>query len=255
MNVAHHFLADFNASLRAPLYHRAHCELEALDDANAFVNLHPTRLCVYRPAVAFAVVGLTGGIGCGKSTVSDMFRGLGVPVVDADQVAREVVLPGTEGLAAVIEAFGEQFLDANGALDRVKLGRRVFGDPAARRRLESILHPRIAALSQQHFGRLAEEKHPYALYEATLLVETGRDAEFAALIVVKASPEQQKARVANRDGLDAESAAKRIAAQMSADEKAARGDFVIDNQGDLQATRAQVARIHASLLARFSEGA
>jgi len=201
--------------------------------------------------VAFAVAGLTGGIGSGKSTVAAMFSELGVPVVDADRVARDVVEPGTDGLAAVVEAFGDGMLGEDGRLDRAKLGERVFDDEAARRRLEGILHPRIAAASMARFAQLAEEGHPYAIYEAALLVESGRHRMMGALIVVAVDEATQVARVEARDALSAEAARKRIAAQLPLAEKVDVADYVIRNDGDRDETRARVREVHASLLERF----
>ncbi|HBQ13877.1 MAG: dephospho-CoA kinase [Sandaracinaceae bacterium] len=201
--------------------------------------------------MAFAVAGLTGGIGSGKSTVAAMFSELGVPVVDADRVARDVVEPGTDGLAAVVEAFGDGMLGEDGRLDRAKLGERVFDDEAARRRLEGILHPRIAAASMARFAQLAEEGHPYAIYEAALLVESGRHRMMGALIVVAVDEATQVARVEARDALSAEAARKRIAAQLPLAEKVDVADYVIRNDGDRDETRAQVREVHASLLERF----
>lgn len=201
--------------------------------------------------MAFAVAGLTGGIGSGKSTVAAMFSELGVPVVDADRVARDVVEPGTDGLAAVVEAFGDGMLGKDGRLDRAKLGERVFDDEAARKRLEGILHPRIAAASMARFAQLAEEGHPYAIYEAALLVESGRHRMMGALIVVAVDEATQVARVEARDALSAEAARKRIAAQLPLAEKVDVADYVIRNDGDRDETRAQVREVHASLLERF----
>ncbi|GAB5542461.1 MAG: dephospho-CoA kinase [Sandaracinaceae bacterium] len=201
--------------------------------------------------MAFAVAGLTGGIGSGKSTVAAMFSELGVPVVDADRVARDVVEPGTDGLAAVVEAFGDGMLGKDGRLDRAKLGERVFDDEAARKRLEGILHPRIAAASMARFAQLAEEGHPYAIYEAALLVESGRHRMMGALIVVAVDEATQVARVEARDALSAEAARKRIAAQLPLAEKVDVADYVIRNDGDRDETRARVREVHASLLERF----
>lgn len=204
--------------------------------------------------MGFVVVGLTGGIGSGKSTVARYFADeLGVPVVDADQVARDVVEPGTPGLAAVVEAFGEGVLDADGRLDRKALGALVFEDPEKRRTLESILHPRIAALSMQRFAALAAEGHAYALYEAALLVETGRHDTFAALIVVAVDPDTQLARVLERDDLSAEDARARIDSQLPLAEKAEVADYVVDNTGSLERTFAQAREVHEALLARFGD--
>lgn len=205
----------------------------------------------YQRAVAFGVVGLTGGIGSGKSTVARIFRERGVPVVDADQVARDVVEPGTDGLEAVVDAFGDAVLDPHGRLDRKALGERVFGDEAARKELEGILHPRIAAASMERFAQLAREGHLYAIYEAALLVENGSHRMVQALVVVSASERTQIERVMARDGLDEAAAKQRIAAQLPLSEKIAVADYVIDNDGSLDATRAHTLEVHRQLTERF----
>ncbi|MGF1469286.1 MAG: dephospho-CoA kinase [Sandaracinaceae bacterium] len=204
--------------------------------------------------MGFGVVGLTGGIASGKSTVAGFFRDLGVPVVDADQVAREVVEVGSEGLAEVVAAFGEDVLRADGSLDRDALGARVFGDPEARRRLEGILHPRIGARSLEQLRDLAVAGHTYAIYEAALLVETGRHETMAALVGVAASPEVQVARLQARDGLDRAAAVARLDAQLPVADKIAVADHVIWNDGDLDETRARTEEVHRALTGRFEDG-
>lgn len=204
--------------------------------------------------MAFGIVGLTGGIGSGKSSVARIFAEQGVPVVDADQVAREVVEPGTEGLAEVVAAFGPGVLDENGRLDRAALGERVFRDPDARARLEAILHPRIAQASMARFGELAKAGHPYAIYEAALLVENGTHRMMSALVVITASEATQIERVRARDGLDEDAARARIAAQLPLADKVAVADYVIDNEGTLEETRARTLEVHRALEARFREG-
>lgn len=204
--------------------------------------------------MAFGVVGLTGGIGSGKSTVARMFADEGVPIVDADQVAREVVEPGTEGLDAVVEAFGEGVLAADGTLDRKQVGERVFADAGARKQLESILHPRIAQASMAHFARLAGEGHPYAIYEAALLVENGSYRMMGALVVVTASEATQIARVRARDGLSEADARARIAAQLPLEDKVRVADYVIENDGSLDDVRSRTREVHRALLERFGGG-
>lgn len=179
--------------------------------------------------------GLTGGVASGKSTVAARFRERGVEVIDADQVAREVVEPGTEGLAAVVAAFGEGVLDADGRLDRAALGRVVFADPAERRRLEAILHPRIAAQTRAHAETLAAAGVRLACYEAALLVENGLADAFRPLVVVAAPRALQLARLAARDGLEATEAEARLAAQRPLEDKVAVADHVIDNASDREA--------------------
>jgi dephospho-CoA kinase len=198
--------------------------------------------------MAAPVVGLTGGIASGKSTVAKMFVELGVPVVDADVVAREVVMPGSEGLREVVAAFGEDVLLADGSLDRPKLGQRVFGDPAARAKLNAITHPRIAALSAKKVADLAARGASYVIYEAPLLVENGLHHGMAATVVVAATEETQLARMGARDGFDPEVARSRIAAQLPLEKKLAVADHVIWNDGDLPALRARVAEVHGALM-------
>lgn len=197
------------------------------------------------------VVGLTGGIASGKSTVARLFGALGVPVVDADAVARDIVAPGSEALHEIAAAFGDAVI-VDGALDRAALGARVFADTDARRRLEAITHPRIAAESGRRLALALAGGAPYALYEAALLVENGAYKMFPALVVVTAPEDVQRARIAARDGLDAAQAQARIAAQAPVAAKVAVADWVIENAGDLAALEARVRAVHAAILARFA---
>jgi dephospho-CoA kinase len=185
------------------------------------------------------VLGLTGGIGAGKSTVAGLFAARGVPVVDADALAREVVAPGRPALAEIAAAWPE-VVASGGALDRKRLGDIVFADPAARARLEAITHPRIQALGAERLAALAAAGHPLAIYEATLLVESGRWRDFDGLIVVTASEATQIARVRARDGLTEAEAEARIRAQLPTADKVRLATHVIDNEGDLAATEAAV---------------
>jgi dephospho-CoA kinase len=198
-----------------------------------------------------AFVGLTGGIASGKSTVGKLFRELGVTVVDADEVAREVVERGSEGLAEIVAAFGADVLTAEGTLDRKKLGALVFDQPDERKRLERITHPRIFTRSMQRMAAAASRNEPLALYEAALLVENGSYKMMQALVVVAANEATQVARVAARDGIDETGARARMAAQMPLEQKIAVADYVIWNDGDLAALEARTREVHAALLARF----
>jgi dephospho-CoA kinase len=146
------------------------------------------------------VMGLTGGIGSGKSTVARLFAELGVPVLDADQLAREVVAPGQPAHADIAAAWPE-VIGPGGEIARQRLGEIVFAAPAARKRLEAIMHPRIHALCEQRLAELAARGHLLAVYEASLLVESGRERDFDGLIVVTASPATQLARVLARGDL------------------------------------------------------
>lgn len=190
--------------------------------------------------------GLTGGIGSGKSTVARMIAGLGVPVIDADQLAREVVLPGSPALAAIADEWPEA-IGMDGSIDRRRLAAIVFADPEARLRLERITHPRIAELCAARAAALARAGHRLAFYEASLLVETGRHADLDGLCVVTAPEEAQVARVVERSGLPPEEARARIAAQLPLADKIKAATHVVDNGGDLAATRAQVERLVAEL--------
>ncbi len=185
------------------------------------------------------VFGLTGGIGAGKSTVAQLFAARGVPVVDADALAREVVVPGAPAHADVAVAWPE-VMAADGTVDRKRLGDVIFGDPAARARLEAILHPRIAAAADARLAALAGEGHRLALYEATLLVESGRWRDFDGLIVVTAAAETQLARAMARDRLSRGQAEARLRAQLPTEEKVRVATHVIDNDGARAATEAQV---------------
>jgi dephospho-CoA kinase len=201
--------------------------------------------------VGFQTIGLTGGIGAGKSTVASMFAELGVPIVDADRVAREVVEPGTDGLREVVAQFGEGVLDANGALDRGKLGETVFADESKRRTLNAILHPRIAIASMQRLNEHQQAGHRYAIYEAALLVENGTYRMFGGLIVVAAHETNQLARVAKRDALDDDAIRARIASQLPLEQKIAVADWVIWNDGTLEDLRARVVQVHGEILVRL----
>lgn len=189
---------------------------------------------------------MTGNIGSGKSTVGRLFGARGVPVVDADDLLREVQAPGSPGHAEIAAAW-PQALAPDGRIDRKRLGGIVFAEPAARRRLEAITHPRIQELSRARTAALAAAGHDLAIYEASLLVESGRDKELDGLIVVTASPEIRLARVMARDGVREEDVRARMRAQLPQEDKVRRATHVIDNDGDLAATEAQVERVLASL--------
>lgn len=197
------------------------------------------------------VVGLTGGIASGKTTVAIMFNDLGIPVVDADDLAREVVEPGTPGLAAIVEEFGEDVLDEEGRLDRKKVADLVFGDDEAREKLNAIMHPRIGAAGVECMRSFDDHEAPYLLYEGALLVETGAYKAFQALVVVSAEESVQRLRLIARDGFTLTEANARIEAQLPLEQKVAFADYVVTNNGNLEGTRRQVAEIHAKLVAKF----
>jgi dephospho-CoA kinase len=177
------------------------------------------------------VIGLTGGIATGKSTFAAALRALGVPVIDADQLARAAVAKGTPGLAAVTAAFGSDVLTPEGDLDRKRMGALVFSEPAARARLEAAVHPAVRALFRAELARLAAEGNDVAVYDVPLLYEANMEGEVDLAVVVWAPREAQIARLAARDGLDRAQAEARLAAQLPIDDKAARADAVVVNDG------------------------
>ena len=197
-------------------------------------------------AGAFKLVGLTGNIGSGKSTIGRMFAARGIPIIDADDLLREAQRPGQPGHADIAATWPE-VIAADGTVDRGRLGKIVFSDPAARRRLEAITHPRIQELSRARSAALAAAGHDLAIYEASLLIESGRDKELDGLIVVTASPAARIARVVARDGLREDEVRARMRAQLPQEDKVRLADHVIDNDGDLAATEAQVDRIVTEL--------
>lgn len=200
-----------------------------------------------------AIVGLTGGIGSGKSTVARMFVDEGVQVVDADRLAREVVAAGTDGLDAIVRRFGVEYLQPDGSLDRTKLGARIFADPSERQALNDIVHPRIRRLSEERLRHASEHtSEPYVMYDAALLVEEGIYKQLAALIVVAASEETQITRVMQRDHTSRQDVVARLRAQLPLANKVHVADYVIDNDGTLDDTRAQVRATHHALRARFT---
>jgi dephospho-CoA kinase len=201
---------------------------------------------------AKVVIGLTGGIASGKSSVARELSRRGVPVIDADQLAREVVNPASEGLAEVVRTFGAQMLLADGTLDRDKLGAHVFQDEEARKQLNAIIHPRIRRLSTERILSALQTDAPYVVYEAPLLVETGGHRGMAALVVVATSPEVQVTRVMARDGLSESAARARLAAQAPLEAKLAAADYVIQNDAGLPELHAQIARLHQTLCERFA---
>lgn len=183
-------------------------------------------------------VGLTGSIAVGKSFVLEIFRELGCFVLDADKVARDVVEPGTQGLDRIVEEFGPDVLNPEGALDRKKLGSIVFSDEASRLRLNAIVHPLVFEV-QDRWLRSCEEQHPngLAIIDAALMIESGGYKRFDELIVVWCEPDLQLHRLMERDGLSQAESERRIAAQMPQEEKKKFADHLIDTSGDFEETR------------------
>lgn len=193
-------------------------------------------------------VGLTGGIASGKSTVSAMFRDLGCHVLDSDAITRELFEPGTSVNAAVAERFGPQVVGKDGRIDRKVLGEIVFNSPQLRQILNSLVHPAIKQHQSEFLARVGgSDTRAVAIVEAALMVEVGTYGDYDKLIVVIASPSVQRERLRLRSGLTAEQIESRIASQMPMEEKIKVADFVIDNSGDLEATRRQVERVYEQL--------
>lgn len=195
-------------------------------------------------------VGLTGGIGSGKSTVSRLLASYGAVVVDADLVAREVVEPGTPGLAAVVEAFGTAVLLPTGALDRNALGKVVFGDAAARARLSGILHPLIGERSGELMEAASASGAPMLVHDVPLLVESSLQSRYDVVVVVDASPAVQLDRLVRLRGMSSADAQARIAAQASREDRLAAATVVLDNDGTVEELTGQVQALWADLLAQ-----
>ncbi len=198
------------------------------------------------------LVGLTGGIATGKSTFAEALRALGAPVVDADELARRAVEPGSPALSRILRDFGPEFVTAEGALDRKRMAAHVFADPAARARLEEIVHPVVRRLLREETARLEAAGHALAFYDVPLLYERASDLEVDCVVVVWAPREAQKRRLMARDRLSEEESEARLRAQMAVDEKARRGDVVVANDGDVAALREKAARLLAALRAGLS---
>jgi dephospho-CoA kinase len=186
-------------------------------------------------------VGLTGGIASGKTTVANLFAALGVPIIDTDVLAREVLAPGSPLLTEVIAHFGPSVVAADGKLDRRALRARVFSDPAERRWLEERTHPAIRALTD---ARCDAAPGPYSMVAIPLLVETGGAGRFDRVLVVDVDPAIQLARLQARDGVTAREAADALAAQVSRADRLAVADDVIHNDSDVSALRDQVEKLH-----------
>lgn len=187
------------------------------------------------------IVGLTGGIGSGKSTVAEIFRRWGVPIVDADIIARQLVEPGQPALAEIVAAFGAGILDAAGALDRARLRTLVFNDAARRKRLEEILHPRI----RREMLRQAQAlQTSYCVFVIPLLFETGQRELVDRVLVVDTDEKNQEQRLQARDGLDASTIHGIMAAQIDRQTRLAAADDIVTNNGAPQDLEAEVERLH-----------
>ncbi len=194
-------------------------------------------------------VGLTGSIGVGKSFVASVFVELGCHVLDADQTAREVVMPGTPGLMALTEAFGEEMLTADGTLDRKRLGAIVFNDESQRQRLNHLLHPFIIARQDEIMNAWeAEDPNGIGIIDAALMIESGGYRRFDKLIVAHCRPEVQLERLMLRDKLSRDEALRRINSQMPQEEKQKFADYLIDTSDDFEVTRQQTVRVYERLI-------
>ena len=193
------------------------------------------------------VIGLTGGIACGKSMISAYLAQKGIPVIDGDLVARQIVEPGTKGLAQIVDTFGEEYLHADGTLNRAMLGSRVFADKEALQQLNAITKPLLLEAFKTQINAL--QAHPMIVLDVALLLE---DHDYKDLVdqvwVVTVSPEQQLARLMKRNSYTVEEAQNRINAQMSNEERIQYADVVIDNNGTMSETIAQVDRLLYNIL-------
>jgi dephospho-CoA kinase len=189
------------------------------------------------------VVGLTGGIASGKSTVSKMLEQAGIPVICADELAREAVRPGSQGLAEIRRVFGEGVLDDEGNLDREAMARLVFQDKPKRKILESIIHPRVEEEQNKRLAALERQGHSIAVVDIPLLYESGWERFVDLVVVVYAPRHIQGERLMNRDGMSADDARSRLDAQMPIDDKRKRADRLVDNGKTLEHTRRQVQNL------------
>mgnify|MGYP005840773695 FL=1 len=207
----------------------------------------PGELYSGRRQYTMLVIGLTGGIGSGKSTVSKMFQGVGVPVICADDLARKVVEPGSPALEEIREVFGEEVIDREGKLDRAAMARVVFADASRRKKLEAIIHPRVKEEKDRLVEQLEQEGHLIAIVDVPLLLETGWQDSFDMIILVYVPREIQEKRLICRDNISVEEARSRLNAQMCIEEKRDLADRVIDNRGSVDETRKQVGQIFEDL--------
>ncbi len=200
------------------------------------------------------ILGLTGNIASGKSTIAAELRKRGAVIIDADQLARQVVEPGSPTLEKIAEVFGSQVLTIAGGLDRDLLGRLIFADESKRNQLNAIIHPAIAALADAQMRELAGRRDvPLLVYEAPLLYEVGADARVDRVLLIRVDPQVQLQRLMSRNGFSELEARQRIASQMDQAEKERRADFVIDNSGSLEQTLGQVDQFWSRWVASGDE--
>ncbi|HAC33395.1 MAG TPA: dephospho-CoA kinase [Gammaproteobacteria bacterium] len=191
------------------------------------------------------VIGLTGGIACGKTTASNFFAEQGIEIIDADIAAREVVAPGEPALTEIATRFGDEVLQPDGSLDRKKMRELVFADADKRKQLEAILHPRIR---QRLRKQLQQAKGPYVIFSVPLMFESGLDQLTDRVLVIDVSPEVQRQRLIERDGSSVEQANAIVSAQMPREERNSRADDIVDNSTNLDDFISQLTSIHAVYL-------
>jgi dephospho-CoA kinase len=201
--------------------------------------------------VSLQLFGLTGGIGSGKSVVARRLRERGLPVLDADQLAREVVAKGTQGLAEIVTRFGAEMLDESGSLDRKKLAARVFNNEEERTALNRITHPRVGGLLSVRSDELNRKREPLACYEVPLLFEVGLDSVLRPVVVVDAPVDVRVGRTVERDGATSDDVIARVRSQMPLEEKVKRADYVIENTESLEALIARTDAVLDSICQRL----
>lgn len=189
------------------------------------------------------VIGLTGGIASGKSTISSILKAVGWPVIDADLIARQIVMPGSKGLEQIVNRFGPQMLNSDGTLDRKKLGKTVFDDPKKLSDLDKIEHPLIQETIDSQLDEFKKQHLPVVVLDVPLLFETGMDEECDLTVLAVVDQATQLKRLMKRDQISKMDAVKKISSQMSLKEKMQRADVIIDNNGTLEQTRSQVAEL------------
>jgi len=198
--------------------------------------------------------GLTGGVACGKSTVARYFQDFGAHIIDADQVGHELIEPGSAAFQEILQRFGKEILDPGGAIDRRKLGAKVFADPQQLRLLNALVHPRIIARVQElAVEQQRQNPHAVVIVDAALIFESGIGGTMRKIMVAWCRPDQQLERLMAKTGISREEAERRIQAQMPAEEKLRRADFRIDCSGSKEHTREQVEVLYPELR-RIVEG-
>ena len=199
-------------------------------------------------------IGLTGGIGSGKSTVADLFRKRGAQIIDLDLLAREVVEPGRAAWRGIVEHFGKEILDGEGTIDREALGRIVFRDRAEREELNRIVHPAVSHELRRRLDKIKrKDKDAIVILDSPLLIEVGRHKKMDVVILVYASPETQIQRIMKRNGYTRQEAQDRLRSQMPLDEKIPFADYVIHNEGEPDKTEAAVEEVWEKLLQKNRE--